>query len=64
MGLRHSADHLARPHAAVTARATPPTPEDVAMPIVDTQLGEGSTDYLQTCLLAAELPYAHTINFP
>jgi hypothetical protein len=51
-----SADHLARPHAIETACATPPTPVGVAMPTVDAQLGQDSTDNLQTCHLAVELP--------
>jgi hypothetical protein len=34
----------------------------VAMPIVDAQLGQSSTDLLQSCHLAVEHPCAHMIN--
>jgi hypothetical protein len=46
----------------VTIQATPPTPEDAIVPIMDAQLGRDSTDALACCHLAASLASTPTIN--
>jgi hypothetical protein len=56
------ANPLARPHLAETPLIHPTLAQGIAMPTVDTQLGQSSSDLFPCCHLAARPTSTHWIN--